>query len=227
MIRLIKDYSAAVINGFLVISDLHIGFEKELQEKGYIVPSQTAKMLESILFIKKKVSRLLILGDLKHEISLLYRKELSDFLAKLSDNFREIIIIKGNHDGLVEKYAKNFGNIEVKDELLIRNYLFIHGHKMPSKEALGKANALILGHFHSSFEFKNYLGKITKLKTWNFYTFDNSKFFAEKKIKTGIQLMVSFPAFNEFFTGSGEKNGPLKNYISLKESITLNHIKIL
>ncbi|MDD4353549.1 MAG: metallophosphoesterase family protein [Candidatus Nanoarchaeia archaeon] len=227
MIELIKDFPAAIINDYLVISDLHIGFEKELQNKGYFIPSQSEIMLKSIISIKQGAEKIIILGDLKHEISPKYKKEITDFLAGLSKNFKEIIIIKGNHDGLIENYSKNFKNIIIKDELILDDYLFIHGHKMPSNEAIKKAKMLILGHFHANYEFKNYLGKITKLKTWNIYEFNNKKFYENKKIKTSITSLISFSAFNEFFMGSSEKNGPLKDYISLKESITINHLKVL
>jgi putative SbcD/Mre11-related phosphoesterase len=227
MIELIKDCSAAKIKGYLVLSDLHIGFEKEMQSSGYFVPSQTSRMIESIKSLKKFSNKIIILGDLKHEIALYYKKELADFLSWLSKTFKEIVIIKGNHDGLIERYAGKFSNIFVMDELLIDDYLFFHGHKMPSKEAIGQAKTLILGHFHSNYEFKNYLGKITKLKAWNIYSFDNEKFYSCKKIKTAVKILISFPSFNEFFMGSNEKNGPLKNYMKLKESIAINHIKLL
>ncbi|MFA5303488.1 MAG: metallophosphoesterase [Candidatus Nanoarchaeia archaeon] len=227
MIELIKDLPMAIIKDYLVISDLHIGFEKGLQSKGYTIFSQTKKMLKIIKFAKKKICKLIILGDLKDDIISSYKKSITDFLAELSKIFNEIIIIKGNHDGLIEKYAKIFENITVKNELLLDDYLFIHGHKMPSKEALINAETLIIGHFHSNYEFRNYLGKTTRLKTWNFYSFDNEKFYSIKKIKTSIKILISFPAFNEFFLGSNEKNGPLKNYIKLKESITINHLKII
>ncbi|MFA5333442.1 MAG: metallophosphoesterase [Candidatus Nanoarchaeia archaeon] len=227
MIELIKDLPMAIIKDYLVISDLHIGFEKGLQSKGYTIFSQTKKMLKTIKLAKKGVCKLIILGDLKDEISYSYKKSITEFLAELSKIFKEIILIKGNHDGLIEKYAKNFENVAVKTELLLDDYLFIHGHKMPSKEALMKAKTLIVGHFHSNYEFRNYLGKTTRLKTWNFYSFDNEKFYSAKKIKTSVKILLSFPAFNEFFIGSNEKSGPLKNYIKLKESITINHLKII
>jgi hypothetical protein len=228
MIKLIKESAAAMINDYLAISDIHIGFESELAKKGYFVFSQTKKMIEHILDLKnkEKAKKIIILGDLKHEIAPKYKAEITDFLSTLSKNFTETIIIKGNHDGLIEKYCKGFKNIKVMDEFMSKEYLICHGHKMPTKESLIKASALIMGHFHSGYSYENYLKKKSIVKAWNFFSFDNKGFFSDKKIDANIGFILSFPSFSEFFSGSSEKTGPLKKFMKLRESITLNHLRI-
>jgi len=226
MIELIKGFPAARINGHLTISDIHLGFEKELEQKGYTVPSQSKKMLEKIFSIKKNSKKIIILGDLKHQLIPKYSNEIKEFIKGLSENFKEVYIIKGNHNGLIEKYCQGIINAKVVNELSLGDYLLFHGHKMPKKESIRNAKTFILGHFHSGFNFKSYLGKITSVKAWNFYSFDNEKFFCEKKIKTDAKLLLSMPSFNDFFQGSQEKNGPMKNFIELKESIALGFEKI-
>jgi len=228
MIKLINESAAAMINGYLAISDLHIGFESELAKKGYFVFSQANKMLGQIIDLKnkEKAKKLIIMGDLKHEIAPSYRGEIIDFLSNLSKNFSEVIIIKGNHDGLIENYCKSFRNIKVLDEFISKDYLILHGHKMPKKESMIKAKALIMGHFHSGYSYENYLKKKSIVKAWNFFSFDSQKFLRDKKIKSEIGFILSFPSFNDFFSGSSEKTGPLNKFMKLRESITLNHLRI-
>jgi hypothetical protein len=227
MMRFIKGMAAMKIKDYIAVSDLHVGFESEYGIKGYMIPSQTKNMIAKISKLKKYSKKLVILGDLKHSIILNYKKELLDFLSELSKMFDEIIIIKGNHDGGIERYTMHFGNISVKTEMLINDCLLIHGHKMASKENMAKAKYMLIGHFHSNYRFKNYLGKTTSLRTWNIYSFDSKKYYADKKIISHLKKVVSFPSFNEFFTGSSEKIGFLKNYINLEGAITLEHLKVL
>ncbi len=228
MIKLIKESAAAMINDYLAISDIHIGFESELAKKGYFVFSQTKKMLEQILDLKnkEKAEKIIILGDLKHEIAPSYKAEITSFVSSLSENFSEVIIIKGNHDGLIENYCRGLKNVKVVDEFISKDYLIIHGHKMPKKENILKTKALIMGHFHSGYSYENYLKKKSIVKTWNFFSFDAKAFLSEKKIKADMDFILSFPSFSDFFSGSSEKTGPLKRFMKLRESITLNHLRI-
>ena len=55
----------------LVVSDLHIGWELALTEKGIHVPSQTSKMLDKMLQLIKaqRLTSLIFLGDVKHTIA--------------------------------------------------------------------------------------------------------------------------------------------------------------
>ncbi|MFW5953003.1 MAG: metallophosphoesterase, partial [Candidatus Natronoplasma sp.] len=54
----------------LVIADLHIGYERELEERGINIPEQSQKMIDNVLdiLIKEDIERLVINGDFKHNI---------------------------------------------------------------------------------------------------------------------------------------------------------------
>lgn len=132
----------------VVISDLQLGEEmymaKEL--KMYAPEKQLEKEIEQLerIKMKSKVNRLLINGDLKHEFSELSHQEFREvinFVEKAHELFKEIIIIRGNHDN----FLLNMNSVldaPIYEEYVEGNYLFIHGHKMPKSNA----DVIIMGH---------------------------------------------------------------------------------
>ena len=99
--------------GILVISDLHIGYEEGLRERGVFLPDIQFKEiidnLEKIFDIlkkkKKKVKEIIILGDLKHEfgkINFQEWQEVLEFIDFLQGKTQKIILIKGNHDTILQ-----------------------------------------------------------------------------------------------------------------------------
>jgi hypothetical protein len=86
----------------LVAADLHLGLEHELWLGGVSIPSQTEKILARLLgFLAEiKPDRLLLLGDIKHNVpktSWQEKREIPEFLRRLCA--RAIVeIVPGNHD---------------------------------------------------------------------------------------------------------------------------------
>ena len=215
MIGYVESEPALVIDDFLIISDLHIGFEEELKKEGYNVPWQTKNFVKKIKNLKQRTrcAKLIILGDVKHSISLFPRMELQVFFNMIAEIFNEIIIVKGNHDGLIERITENYANISVVPEFLYKDYLFIHGHK--KTKLLDKAKVLLIGHFHSMYMFKDVLGRNARKPSWKIFDFK------DKNIK-----VISFPSFNDYFSG-GSKTGPYSKYLELKEVLTLDLVKLV
>ena len=140
----------------LVISDLHLGIEDEIsEEKGIHFPLQDISITERIksLVRKYELSRLYIIGDVKHTIltDIPYNWEiLPEFMQNLSE-FVETVIIPGNHDGnlesllprkveLVDVHGIVIGTGEEKVGLY-------HGHSWPAPELLDTSR-IIAGHNH-------------------------------------------------------------------------------
>ncbi len=152
----------------LVISDIHLGLEYVLANKGVYVPRiQYKKVIEKIEKILKIVSPkiLIINGDIKHEFSeTSYHeyKEVFDFLNYLKEIFDEIILIKGNHDNYIERITKKF-DINVYKELVLNGYYFTHGHKI--FEGFNKNyKKIIIGHEHPAITLIDEVGSKTKYK---------------------------------------------------------------
>jgi len=118
---------ALYTNKTLVMSDFHIGYEEALNKQGVMVPRfqfpEIIKRLENI-FLKlktKKIERIIICGDLKHEFGTISDQEwrntlkLIDFLGK---HCKEIVLIKGNHDTILGPIAKK-RNVKVLEHYFI------------------------------------------------------------------------------------------------------------
>ena len=130
---------ALYTNNTLVVSDFHIGFEEALNKQGILVPRfqfpEIIKRLDSI-FLKlkdKKVERIVICGDLKHEFGTISEQEWRHTL-QLLDYFNkrcnEIVLIKGNHDTILGPIAK-------KREVKVSNYYIV---EPSNQETIGDSN---------------------------------------------------------------------------------------
>ena len=152
----------------LVVSDLHIGWEAALAQKGIHVPSQTPKILDKIVRIIKsnKPTTLIFLGDVKHTIAKAEMEEwrdIPDFFETINEMVQDIQVIPGNHDGnltpLLPEKVKIFPS---KGVVLFDNVGLFHGHTWPAPELLG-CKSLIMGHVHPTIVFRDPLGfRITR-----------------------------------------------------------------
>lgn len=149
-----------LIDKTLVICDTHIGFEEALNKQGILVPrfqfNEIIKRLEKIVN-KKKINKIIINGDVKHEFGTISDQEwrhtlkLLDFLAK----YGKVILIKGNHDTILGPIAKK-RNIEIKNYHTLKNILIIHGDKLDKKilQLIKSSKIIIIGHEHPAVSLK-------------------------------------------------------------------------
>lgn len=138
----------------LVISDLHIGWEEYLNEQGILVPRTQFKEimneLKGVFSKMKQVDKIIILGDLKHEFGKISSQEwretkrILDFLKKKS---KKIILVKGNHDNILEPIAKR-REIMIRDYCIEDGICFLHGHKLFVECLDKKIKMMVLGHRH-------------------------------------------------------------------------------
>jgi len=148
----------------IAVADIHLGFEEEMASKGVFLPRIQVK--RAINVINKCLERtsaktLVIVGDLKHLFEKLGKREARDvqeFLEFISPLFNEVILVRGNHDTFIYLRLRRYG-VEIVDELVIDDLLFIHGHREPRM----KARILVMGHEHPSIAVKDPLGTVTKL----------------------------------------------------------------
>ena len=137
----------------LVLADLHLGYEEHLNEQGVLVPrvqlKEIMKDLKEIFKKIKYVEKIIILGDLKHEFGTISSqewkdvKEILDFLKKKA---RKILLIKGNHDTILEPLAKR-KELKVVDYFKEEGICFLHGNKFVPN-FLKETRILVLGHRH-------------------------------------------------------------------------------
>jgi len=173
MIEIIKPYPAVYIPEIdaIAIADLHLGYEGIMAEHGMLIPKvQFKKEIEALKKIikKKQAKRIIINGDVKHEFSeTSYHesKEVSDLLQFLEENFVDVIVIKGNHDNFIARVTKRF-DVELRDELELENFYFLHGHRIPEK--FKKAEHVIIAHEHPAIALFDEIGAKEKMDCFLF-----------------------------------------------------------
>ncbi|WP_414468775.1 metallophosphoesterase [Methanobacterium sp. ACI-7] len=147
--------SALLIRDYLIVSDLHLGYEYALNKNGIMIPRfQYNKILNRLEEIQNKAnaSKIIINGDLKHEFSKISRQEwneINDFIEFLSEHFEEIILIKGNHDNFTPFIAEK-NDLEVYEHFSVENFLVLHGDKIPENFEKIKEDTVVIGHEHPS-----------------------------------------------------------------------------
>ncbi len=141
---------ALQIDKTLILADFHIGYEEALNKQGIFVPrfqfEDMIKRLEPIL-AKTKPETIIINGDLKHEFGTISQtewKQTLKLLDLLETNCKKIILIKGNHDTILEPIART-RNLEIVENYTIDDVYICHGDKIP-KEI--KAKTIIIAHEH-------------------------------------------------------------------------------
>jgi uncharacterized protein len=141
----------------MVISDLHIGYEESLSEQGIFVPRrQYEEIMKDIKQVFEKIGKvreIIITGDLKHEFGTISSqewretREILDFLKTKSE---KIVLIKGNHDTILEPIARR-GELEIKESYTEGEICFIHGNKMISECLDKRVKMIVMGHRHPAF----------------------------------------------------------------------------
>lgn len=138
----------------LVIADLHIGYEEALNKQGILVPRTQFKEIkeeieELLQEIKPKI--IVINGDLKHEFGEISRQEWHETIAILDLLLEKakVILIKGNHDTILEPIAKK-KNLGIKEFYCLDsgNVCILHGDKILLSSEVHKAKTLIIAHEH-------------------------------------------------------------------------------
>ncbi len=194
----------------LIIADLHLGLENELRKKGFRVPSMTDFLFSSIQALSSEAENLVILGDVKHSISVDERyekREIAQFLARLSFLFNRLILIPGNHDGNLPELAKSAGrdNITVTDSrgTVLNGIGLFHGHTWPSGEVMA-CETVLMGHNHPVLAFEDSHGVLNKKEAWLKLPLDGCAEpltdIAQRYERLPRELIV-LPAFNPYLGG--------------------------
>ena len=225
-LKFIKNERAVLIKNFLVIADLHIGYEKVLEDRGYKIPSQVNNFIKRIKKLKKKTKakNLIILGDIKHNIPIDIEEkyEVPNFFREIVKIFDEIIVIKGNHDGNLESLVHE-SNVKIITEFIFKDISFIHGHRWPSEKAM-QSKLIVMAHVHPIFKIKDKLKIIHNYPSWIIGSLNKKKLEKYKKIESEKVLVV--PCFNPLFSGYEHFAGPLSKALKKEEVILLDLTKV-
>lgn len=209
----------------LCAGDLHIGLEDEMRSKGVIVPSQTDRMLEELLSLAEGCDRLVLLGDVKHQVpgtSEQENSELPRFFHSLSRSFPEIDVVRGNHDVGIEDMFFTGVHIHPATGFSLGDVGFVHGHIWPSN-AVMSMRTLVMAHNHPAVLFRDGVGHTTTERCWLRCGFKKE---AHSRYPELPEEVVVVPSLNRSLQGSpvnligGRQIGPLfgKGMIDLENA---------
>ncbi|MEW5761007.1 MAG: metallophosphoesterase [Candidatus Thermoplasmatota archaeon] len=184
---------AYLIDKTIVLADLHIGIEEEYRKSGIFLTSQTSIFVERIRKLCKKYNakELIILGDLKHGIGKIERREWKEiplFIENV-EKFVKLKLVKGNHDGSIEKIV---GKEIVSNYIICDKICLMHGHMRPDEEAF-KCEKMIFGHIHPVIKLVDSLGGKRYEHCW----IRGEPRKLEKYKNFRVKEIVVMPAFNE------------------------------
>lgn len=155
----------------LVIGDLHLGFEEALSKTGVFVSrkmfEEMIKYLNKVFDKTGKVDEVVLLGDIKHVFGSVIGQEWSDILGLfdyLEDKCKEIIVIKGNHDAIIEPVAKK-RDILVEDYHIVGSFCFLHGDRDFVENYEKCVTHWVVGHGHPAVKMSDNI-KVEKFKAF-------------------------------------------------------------
>jgi hypothetical protein len=169
-IELVEGLPVAYIRslGTLAVSDLHLGYEGAMANKGTFIPKVNLRhILETLgkALDEKKAKRIMITGDIKNTFSDVITDELNE-LYDLADFLKErdveLALVKTKHDNFVERYSERMGLKVYRDQAELKEYLFFHGDEEPA--VASGTRMLIMGHEHPAIGITGSSGKRERLR---------------------------------------------------------------
>jgi len=210
--RFLFGHPALYYKSALIIGDTHFGIEEKLRERGIHNRNFSELILNRIKKLLKMTmaKRLIILGDVKDNITIV--DETTEKILEELEGIIELIIVKGNHDGGIEKICKN---VKPTSGFVYEKLGLVHGNAWPSDEVM-ECEYIIAAHQHPMIEIKDKSGKKHSNSAW--LVLDNKISRIKKHYKNCNEKikLILMPAFNPV-VGSGmrldkeEHLGPLLN----------------
>jgi len=200
----------------LIVADLHIGFEGKAS-KNTTNSLLSQRVLDELSELVNRVSPdiLLICGDVKDDVmapsgtisSILWRS--FNELLTICEN---IWVIRGNHDGKLERYLPSKIRMFPGTDALIQTNSGVvglcHGHAAFTSR-LTSVDTLVLGHSHPSIHLWDRFSKYI-LRTWIRASTSSFKLSIDQKCCLSSTKQSSYPptkeiivlpAFNQYFGG--------------------------
>jgi putative SbcD/Mre11-related phosphoesterase len=217
----------------LVLSDIHLGIEYELYLGGASIPSQTGKLMSSILTLVQAVKPecILILGDIKHNVprtSWQERDEVPKFLQRLAE-VANLILVPGNHDSGLYELLPEGATIQPPSGIVFDGTGYFHGHTWPSPDVLNAAH-VVMGHVHPAVRLFDPLGYSKGFSAWVRSRLNTSDLELQYGMPMPSREIVIVPAFNPLCGGlplndmhidpqdGSRERGPLKSLVELPAS---------
>lgn len=163
--QIVESYPAVYFPGLdlIAVADLHLGLEASMTSRGNYIPEfQLEQVLEELEEIRDSTEcdRILINGDLKNQYSTSYseKSEIDNLLDFLTENFEDVIIIKGNHDTFIESLLEEH-DLRPLEQYEEDGVFFTHGHERPEQDW----STIVIGHEHPALALEDEIGVTEKV----------------------------------------------------------------
>ncbi len=132
----------------LVIGDLHLGYEKALEDEGVYIPRMNTDSIRDSLnriISKYEPETIVLLGDIKHDFkrAKYEGKEEVRSILDLILGAAEVVVIRGNHDNYIQNIISDYG-------LMAVDYADIGGYRLGHGHVDSGVRPVIIGHEHPS-----------------------------------------------------------------------------
>ncbi len=141
----------------LVVGDLHLGYEEYLNRTGVFVSRvmfrEMIEEFDRVFGRVGKIDRVVLLGDVKHDFGHVLKQEWNDVLGLfeyLLGKVREIVIVKGNHDSILEPIVRENKRVVLRDYFIWKGYCFVHGDRAFKEMYDRNVGVWVMGHGHPS-----------------------------------------------------------------------------
>ena len=199
--RIVPSQPALVLEDtqrFLVVTDLHIGFEigmisNDINVKPESIIEEIHLALDTLIK-SEKPDNLVLLGDIKSGID-----SISKIEWQMVPMFFEIgkkintIVIPGNHDGNLSHLVPEYITMTGPSGLVIGDTLLTHGHVMPS-ENFSQVNKIVMGHLHPVYFQEGSV--LDGQRLWVSIKTEKRNIFPSSK---GDLEIIVMPSFNKYF----------------------------
>ncbi len=188
----------------LMVADLHIGIEFEIFTAGARIPGKTGEMRARLLKILDEcnASRLMIIGDLKHNLptsSLQEARDIPRLMEELLEVVEHIDLVPGNHDGGIGHHLPPGVKVHSSRGAVIEGLGMWHGHTWPSEEVMA-SETVVMAHSHPVAVFVDGVGGRSTERCWL-----RGKWKRKRALERYEKLgkgFVMLPAFSDLCGGS-------------------------
>ncbi len=195
----------------VLVSDLHLGLEKEMAAKGFRIPPYSMKIMDRINSVAEKyeANKIVVLGDVKHSIGKVEDIDwnvLPWFFDTLLDLFSSVEVVPGNHDGGIKTLLPSRVRLHPSSGIVIGSEEKVgvtHGHSWPSQEVIACAR-MVIGHSHFRYEMRDRFGARSKEAVWLFAGYDIPKLLHKAGLpdgQAGKGELIVMPPFNNLVGG--------------------------
>jgi hypothetical protein len=206
--KIIPRKPALLVEGqkkYLVVTDLHIGFESSFISNEIFIGKNTTinEAIEELSEIidSEKPDSVILLGDVKSSIKNISKIEWNDvplFFEKIKKKCN-VILIPGNHDANIQRLVPEDVSLISSTGMVDDNILFTHGHTMPS-ENFAHVKKIIMGHIHPVFFQEESI--VNGERVWISIKANKEQIFPSE---SGEIEIIIVPSFNKYFYATNKK----------------------